>query len=68
MKIQTIGDLLADCVASAPQEKREALADALEVYAKERWRTWVTLRETPAARVILDAICEASDARIASLT
>ena len=63
VKLQDIADLLADCIAHAPETKRNKLADAIETYAQERWRTWDKLRDNATMRMFTDAMIEGSDAR-----
>ena len=59
-KIDIIGNLLADCIAHAPEMDQQQLAQALEDYFEQYPNTRVQGRMLS---TLLDAMIEGSDAR-----
>jgi hypothetical protein len=61
--MKEIVDALVACVTSAPEEKRNALAQALEDFAEEFPHSWRNI-QPGALRRLLSEVSEACDARV----
>jgi len=66
---QAVFEALEFAISTAPEAKRNALAQAVEDYAKAYPRTWGGLtshRQAPFMLKLIETIIEASDARVQS--